>query len=307
MWNCNPLVIVPNAELIRRGLGARRPVHRRPRAVPHRHGALRRHRAAGDHADRGRPTSSWPWGHLWIGLERGGHRAARRGVQQHRAVPPARRRDGLHRAGAVRRRRDAARAGARPTVDLDELRRDRLAAGPLPRGRPAVRRRRVPHAVGQGRAASASAWWRWASRRCRRSSPPREGRTATPSCVARYPLQLLTPKHHTRFLNSGYSQLPKHGPAEGGAVRRARRRRRRGAGPRRRRPAPGVQRPGQRQRAGARSPSGCGPASSPSRSAGGARQHPDGRVGQRPHQRHAHRLGRRRGLLATRWSRSRAA
>ena len=31
-----------------------------------------------------------------------------------------------------------------------------------------------------------------------------------------YPLQLLTPKHHTRFLNSGYSDLPKHGPAEGG-------------------------------------------------------------------------------------------
>jgi anaerobic selenocysteine-containing dehydrogenase len=26
----------------------------------------------------------------------------------------------------------------------------------------------------------------------------------------------MTPKHHTRFLNSGYSHLPKHGPAEGG-------------------------------------------------------------------------------------------
>jgi anaerobic selenocysteine-containing dehydrogenase len=26
----------------------------------------------------------------------------------------------------------------------------------------------------------------------------------------------LTPKHHTRFLNSGYAQLPKHGPPEGG-------------------------------------------------------------------------------------------
>jgi anaerobic selenocysteine-containing dehydrogenase len=31
----------------------------------------------------------------------------------------------------------------------------------------------------------------------------------------RFPLQLMTPKHHTRFLNSGYSHLPKHGPAEG--------------------------------------------------------------------------------------------
>ena len=26
----------------------------------------------------------------------------------------------------------------------------------------------------------------------------------------------MTPKHHTRFLNSSYSQLPKHGPLEGG-------------------------------------------------------------------------------------------
>ncbi len=34
--------------------------------------------------------------------------------------------------------------------------------------------------------------------------------------TARFPLQLMTPKHHTRFLNSGYSHLPKHGPAEGG-------------------------------------------------------------------------------------------
>lgn len=31
-----------------------------------------------------------------------------------------------------------------------------------------------------------------------------------------YPLVLLTPKQHTRFLNSSYTHLPKHGPAEGG-------------------------------------------------------------------------------------------
>jgi anaerobic selenocysteine-containing dehydrogenase len=45
---------------------------------------------------------------------------------------------------------------------------------------------------------------------------PREGPHGDPELLARYPLQLLTPKHHTRFLNSGYSHLPKHGPAEGG-------------------------------------------------------------------------------------------
>ena len=45
--------------------------------------------------------------------------------------------------------------------------------------------------------------------------PPREGPHGDADLHARYPLQLMTPKHHTRFLNSGYSHLPKHGPAEG--------------------------------------------------------------------------------------------
>ncbi|MEI7548231.1 MAG: molybdopterin dinucleotide binding domain-containing protein, partial [Actinomycetota bacterium] len=33
--------------------------------------------------------------------------------------------------------------------------------------------------------------------------------------TAQYPFALLTPKQHTRFLNSSYSHLPKHGPLEG--------------------------------------------------------------------------------------------
>jgi anaerobic selenocysteine-containing dehydrogenase len=62
----------------------------------------------------------------------------------------------------------------------------------------------------------------FASSRLERDGHPRLP-TFTPSGegprgrdVARFPLQLMTPKHHTRFLNSGYSHLPKHGPAEGG-------------------------------------------------------------------------------------------
>ncbi len=47
-------------------------------------------------------------------------------------------------------------------------------------------------------------------------TPAREGPGGDPDLLARFPLQLMTPKHHARFLNSGYSQLPKHGPAEGG-------------------------------------------------------------------------------------------
>ena len=37
-----------------------------------------------------------------------------------------------------------------------------------------------------------------------------------PELAERFPLLLLTPKTHTRFLNSSYSHLPKHGPLEGG-------------------------------------------------------------------------------------------
>jgi anaerobic selenocysteine-containing dehydrogenase len=33
---------------------------------------------------------------------------------------------------------------------------------------------------------------------------------------ARFPLTMLSPKQHTRFLNSSYSHLPAHGPREGG-------------------------------------------------------------------------------------------
>jgi anaerobic selenocysteine-containing dehydrogenase len=44
---------------------------------------------------------------------------------------------------------------------------------------------------------------------------PREGPHGDVDLHGRYPLQLLTPKNHSRFLNSGYSHLPKHGPAEG--------------------------------------------------------------------------------------------
>ena len=44
---------------------------------------------------------------------------------------------------------------------------------------------------------------------------PREGPGGDPSLTDRFPLVLLTPKVHTRFLNSSYSHLPKHGPLEG--------------------------------------------------------------------------------------------
>lgn len=46
--------------------------------------------------------------------------------------------------------------------------------------------------------------------------PARESHGGDAGLAARFPFALLTPKQHTRFLNSSYSHLPKHGPLEGG-------------------------------------------------------------------------------------------
>jgi len=104
---------------------------------------------------------------------------------------------------------------ALPTVDLDELRSVGWVRAPYPDdGR--------PFGDGQfetpsGRVEFASdALVRMGQPRLPTFVPPREGPGGDPELLAKYPLQLLTPKHHTRFLNSGYSHLPKHGPAEGG-------------------------------------------------------------------------------------------
>ncbi len=45
--------------------------------------------------------------------------------------------------------------------------------------------------------------------------PPTESAAGDPDLASLFPLALLTPKHHTRFLNSSYTHLPKHGPREG--------------------------------------------------------------------------------------------
>ena len=102
---------------------------------------------------------------------------------------------------------------ALPTVDVDELRRVGWVRVPYPDdGRP----------FGDGEFETASGRVELASDQLERMGQPRVPTFVAPNegpggeLFERYPLQLLTPKHHTRFLNSGYSQLPKHGPAEGG-------------------------------------------------------------------------------------------
>ncbi len=73
--------------------------------------------------------------------------------------------------------------------------------------------------------------------------PPREGPGGDPDLTSRFPLVLLTTKSHTRFLNTSYSHLPKHGPAEGTPRPPDQSGRRRGARSRRRRGGTRVERP----------------------------------------------------------------
>ena len=46
-------------------------------------------------------------------------------------------------------------------------------------------------------------------------SPATEGPMGDSEMGTKYPLTMLSPKQHTRFLNTSYSHLPKHGPLEG--------------------------------------------------------------------------------------------
>ena len=213
VWNCNPLVIVPNAELVRRGL-------ERDDLFTVVHEQFLTDTAR--YADIVLPATTQiesddvvlPWGHLWAGWNGA-------------AVSPV----GESCSNTEFFRRLAGAMGytepslfdddetllrtALPTVDLDELRRIGWVRVPYPAdGRP----------FGDGEFETASGRVEFASDRLERMGQPRipvyvaprEGPGGDPELVARYPLQLLTPKHHTRFLNSAYAQLPKHGPAEGG-------------------------------------------------------------------------------------------
>ncbi len=213
VWNCNPMVIVPNTERIRIGL-ERDDVF----TVVHEQFLTDTAR----YADIVLPATTQietddvvlPWGHLWVGWNGA-------------AIPPLgesvsntelfRRLAGAmgYTEPALFDSDDDLLAQALPTVDLDELRAVGWVRAPYPHdGRP----------FGDGRFDTPSGRVEFASSALEKMGrprlptfvAPREGPAGDQALVARFPLQLLTPKHHTRFLNSGYSHLPRHGPAEGG-------------------------------------------------------------------------------------------
>ena len=213
VWNSNPLVIVPNAELIRRGLERNDLL-----TVVHEQFLTDTAR----YADIVLPATTQlesddvvlPWGHLWVGwngaaIEPVGESVSNTELFRRLATAMG------YTEPALLDDDDMLLRQALPTVDLDELRSVGWMRAPYPDdGRP----------FGDGTFETPSGRVEFASDALARMGQPRlpafvaprEGPNGDPELVARYPLQLLTPKFHTRFLNSSYSHLPKHGPPEGG-------------------------------------------------------------------------------------------
>jgi anaerobic selenocysteine-containing dehydrogenase len=97
---------------------------------------------------------------------------------------------------------------ALPTIDIDALRADGFVDVPYPTDR-------RPYADGGFATASGKV-----ELRC--DALAASGQPVLPTHLPpdeapsdQFPFALLTPKQHTRFLNSSYSHLPKHGPLEG--------------------------------------------------------------------------------------------
>ena len=217
VWNCNPLVTVPNAELIRCGL-ARDDLF----VVVHEQFVTETAR----YADIVLPATTqieaddvvFPWGHLWVAYNEA-------------AVPPlgetCNNTELFRRIAAAMHLEEPSlhdddetlMRDALPTIDLDELRREKWLRAPYPGdGRPfGDPDGATPFPTDSGRVEFASERLEAIGQpRLPTFTAPRESLGGDADLTARFPIQLLTPKHHSRFLNSGYAHLPKHGPAEGG-------------------------------------------------------------------------------------------
>jgi anaerobic selenocysteine-containing dehydrogenase len=213
VWNANPLVVTPNAELIRRGM-------RRDDLFTVVHDQFVTDTAR--YADILLPATTQieisdvvpAWGHLWLGWNEAAIEPVGESVSNselHRRLAAAM---GYTEPALFEDDLTALR-DALPTVDIDALRADGFVRVPYPDdGRP----------FGDGVFPTASGRVELRSDRLAAIGqpvlptfvPPHESPAGNPELAARFPLTLLTPKQHTRFLNSSYSHLPKHGPLEGG-------------------------------------------------------------------------------------------
>jgi len=214
VWNSNPLVIVPNAEATRQGL-ARDDLF----TVVHEQFLT----DTANYADIVLPATTQleatdvvpAWGHLWLGWNEGAIEPlgeACSNTELFRRLAAAM---GLEEPSLYDDDQMILAQAFGDRVDLDALRKTGWLKVPYPEdGRP----------FGDGVFPTPSGKVELHSGRLEAIGqpalptfvPPREGPHGDAALLARYPLQLLTPKHHSRFLNTSYSSLPKHGPAEGG-------------------------------------------------------------------------------------------
>lgn len=216
VWNCNPLVTVPNAELTRRGL-ARDDLF----TVVHEQFLTDTAR----YADIVLPATTqieaddvvFPWGHLWVTYNEAAVAPlgeACNNTELFRRIARAMHLD----EPSLYDDDETLMRSALPTIDLDELRRERWIRAPYPAdGRPfGDPAGSTPFRTASGRVEFASdALEALGQPRVPTYVQPAESIGGDISRSSRFSMQLLTPKHHPRFLNSGYAQLPKHGPAEG--------------------------------------------------------------------------------------------
>jgi anaerobic selenocysteine-containing dehydrogenase len=211
VWNSNPLVIVPNAEAARRGM-ARDDLF----TVVHEQFLT----DTAMYADIVLPATTQleshditpAWGHLWMGWNEAAIEPLGEAVSNTECFRRIAGAMGLTEPSLFDDDLTILRESL-PTVDVDALRRDGWVRVPFPDDG-------TPWADGgfpsdSGKVEFASAALEAAGQpRLPTFVPPSEGPQGPNA--DRFPLQLMTPKHHARFLNSGYSDLPKHGPAEGG-------------------------------------------------------------------------------------------
>ncbi len=210
VWNVNPMVTAPSTNLIRDGLGREDlfcVVHEQFMTDTARYADLVLPATTQIEADDVVPA----WGHLWLGWNQAAIEPvgeAIRNTEFFRRLAAAM--DLVE--PSLFDDDEALLRAALPDVDLEELRRVGWLRVPYPDdGRPWA----------NGGFPTPSGRVEFASDTLERRGQPRLPTYVAPTegpgsvLAQRYPLQLLTPKHHRRFLNSSYSPLPGHGDREG--------------------------------------------------------------------------------------------
>ncbi len=211
VWNCNPLVITPNVEKIRAGV-----LRDDLFTVVHEQFITDTAR----YADIVLPATTQiestdvvpPWGHLWLSWNDAAIEPRGEAVSNSELFRRLAKAMGFTEPELFDDDMTAIRDSL-PGIDVDELRRVGNVRVPYPDdGRP----------FGDGVFPTASGRVEFVSEALVAMGqpalptfvPPIEGPGS--ALAARYPLQLLTPKQHTRFLNGSYSHLPGHGGREAG-------------------------------------------------------------------------------------------